>query len=364
MGAPLAAEALAPVLREYGLALDAAEVPREVTARVLHLPATAGGLALKVFPADQHAEAHTEASLLAYLVDREREREREGRGHGYRVQPLLRTTTGAPLLSLDSLDLLDSLDDRRVLVTRWEPGFHLAYPEIDPPGWQRLGRVLAALHLALDDAPSLPLRSFVADLRARDLDSDRRTLDDHRRRAAASLHPHAPLLQRWLADRTALFDLHAHACQAAAPSTPADRPIHNDYNVHNYLFHAHGDPTILDWERSILAPRELEVCRCLAHLPLVAPTSAWAFVEGYLSLRALDPDLVPWALQACLTLHALKHWPVEPALAGAPGSAERLGGQAEIVRAFVEGRPRLDRFGDALRTRIGAGRSPRSLSRG
>lgn len=358
MGAPLAAEALAPVLREYGLALDAAEVPREVTARVLHLPATAGGLALKVFPADQHAEAHTEASLLAYLVDRER----EGRGHGYRVQPLLRTTTGEPLLSLDSLD-----GDRRVLVTRWEPGFHLAYPEIDPPGWQRLGRVLAALHLALDDAPSLPLRSFVADLRARDLDSDRRTLDEHRRRAAESPLPHAPLLQRLLADRTALFDLHAHACQAAALSlatTPADRPIHNDYNVHNYLFHAHGDPTILDWERSILAPRELEVCRCLAHLPLVAPASAWAVVEGYLSLRPLDPERIPWAMQACLTLHALKHWPVEPALAGAPGSAERLGGQAELVRAFVEGRPRLDRFGDELRTRIGAGRSPRSLSRG
>ena len=97
-----AAEALAPVLREYGLVLDAAEVPRVVTARVLHLPATAGGLAIKVFPADQPAEAHTEASLLAYLVDREREREREGRGGaGYRVQQLRRTVTHDPLLVLD-----------------------------------------------------------------------------------------------------------------------------------------------------------------------------------------------------------------------------------------------------------------------
>lgn len=325
------------MLRGYGLSLRDGDAPRVVTPRVLHLPATGGGLAIKVFPAEHLAEARTEASLLVHLG------ENKGRG-GYRVQHLLRTSAGEPLLLLD---------DRRILVTRWEPGFHLAYHEIDTTGWLLLGRVLAALHLALDDAPTLPLRSFLADLRARDLDVDRRTLDDHRRRAAASPHPHAPLLQRMLADRTALFDLHAAACQAAALSTnTTDHPIHNDYNVHNYLFHDHGAPTILDWERSILAPRELEVCRCLAHLPLVAPASAWALVEGYLSLRTLDPDRVPWAMQACLTLHALKHWPVEPALAGVPGAGERLTGQAEIVRSFVDGRARLEAFTAELCARI------------
>lgn len=333
---PLSAEELEQVLRGYGLVQRDADVPRVVTTRVLHLPATGGGLALKVFPAAQHAEAQTEASLLAYLD------EGEGRGGGFRVQHLRRTLADEPFFLLD---------ERRVLVTRWEPGFHLAYHQIDEAGWRLLGRVLAALHLALDDAPALPLRSFVADLRARDLDVDRRTLDDHRRRAAACPHPHAPLLQRMLADRTALFELHAHACQAAALVT-TDHPIHNDYNVHNYLFHDHGAPTILDWERSIVAPRELEVCRCLAHLPLVAPAAAWAFVEGYLSLRGLDPERVPWAMQACLALHALKHWPVEPALAGVPGAGERLTGQAEIVRSFVEGRARLEAFTAELCARI------------
>lgn len=346
-GGPLSAEELEVVLRGYGLSLRDGEVPRAVTARVVHLPATGGGLAIKAFPAQQHAEALAEASLLELLGSREREREGEGRGGaGYRVQQLQRTVTHDPLLVLD---------DRRILVTRWEPGFHLAYHEIDTTGWLLLGRVLAALHLALDDAPTLPLRSFVADLRARDLDLDRRTLDDHRRRAATSPHPHAPLLQRMLADRTALFELHAAACQAATLSTTTtttDHPIHNDYNVHNYLFHDHGAPTILDWERSILAPRELEVCRCLAHLPLVAPACAWALVEGYLSLRTLDPERVPWAMQACLTLHALKHWPVEPALAGVAGAGERLTGQAEIVRSFVEGRARLEAFTAELCARI------------
>jgi Ser/Thr protein kinase RdoA (MazF antagonist) len=339
-GSPLATEALGEVLRAFGLARRGDAPPRVVTARVLHVPSTGGAVAIKVFPAEQHAAATVEAGLLAYL-----EHAPQARAGAHRVQSLRRTLAGEPLLPLG---------DCRVLVTRWEDGFHLAYHEIDTTGWLMLGRILAAIHLDLDlydDAPALPLRSFVDDLRARDLDEDRRTLDAHRRRAATCPHPHAPLLRRMLDDRTALFDLHAHACQATAPSGP-DHPIHNDYNVHNTLFHAHGAPTILDWERAILAPRELEVCRSLAHLPLVAPASAWAFVEGYLSLRALDPERVPWAMQACALVHARKHWPVEPALADAPGAAERIGGMAEIVRSFVEGRPRLAAFTADLCARI------------
>lgn len=340
---PLASEALTEVLRAYGLVRRDAAPPRVVTVRVLHVESTGGAVAIKVFPAEQHAAATTEAALLAYL-----EHAPQARAGARRVQLLRRTLAGDTLLPLG---------ERRVLVTRWEDGFHLAYHEVATTGWLMLGRSLAAIHLDLDhvdldDAPApVSLRSFVDDLRACDLDEDRRTLDAHRRRAAACSHPHAPLLRRMLDDRTALFDLHAHACQATAP-TGRDHPIHNDYNVHNYLFHAHGAPTILDWERAILAPRELEVCRSLAHLPLVAPASAWAFVEGYLSLRALDPERLPWAMQACALVHARKHWPVEPALAGVPGAAERIAGMAEIVRSFVEGRPRLAAFTAELCARI------------
>lgn len=348
LSSPLSSGALDEVLAGYGLTRAPGDAPRVVTGRVLHLPTTAGGLALKVFPAHEHAAATTESSLLAYLVGAPR-----ARAGAHRVQPLLVTRTRATLLPLG---------ERRVLVTRWEAGFHLAYHEIDTTGWLLLGRILAAIHLDLDrphdDAPPLPsLPSFVADLRARDLSTDRRALDDHRRRAAACPLPHAPLLRRMLDDRTALFDRHAHAAQAAAPTAPA-RPIHNDYNVHNILFHERGAPTILDWERAVLAPRELEVCRCLAHLPLVAPASAWALVDGYLSARALDPDVVPWAMQACRLLHALKHWPVEPALANAPGAAARIAGMAEIVRAYVEQAPALDAFTTALQARIRARQEP------
>lgn len=338
-GSPLATVALTEVLRAYGLALCDDAPPRVVTARVLHVATTAGAVAIKVFAAEQRAAATIEAALLAWL-----EHAPQARAGAHRVQSLRRTLAGETLLRLG---------ERRVLVTRWEDGFHRAYHEIDTTSWLILGRSLAAIHLDLDhlDLESAPLRSFVDELRACDLDEDRRILDAHRRRADACPHPHAPLLRRMLDDRTALYDLHARACQVTAPTGP-DHPIHNDYNVHNYLFHAHGAPTILDWERAILAPRELEVCRSLAHLPLVAPASAWAFVEGYLSLRALDPERVPWAMQACALVHARKHWPVEPALAGAPGAAERIAGMAEIVRSFVEGQPRLEAFTAELRARI------------
>jgi len=334
----VAAVELEQVLRGYGLPLSEDATPTVVTARVLHLPTPDGGLAIKVFAAEQHAQARIEASLLDHLDIG------EGRGAGYRVQQLLRTPSGQTLLPQS---------DRLVLVTRWQQGFHRSYREIDAPHWSVLGRTLAALHLRLDEAPPLPLRRFVDDLRTRDLDHDRRLLEAHLHRATTTPRPDAPLVQRYLADRIALFDLHAHPCQTNLP--PADAPpIHNDYNVHNYLFHDHGPPTILDWERAIRAPRELEVCRCLAHLPLVAPTSAWAFIEGYLALRSLDPELVAWALRACITLHALKHWPVESWLAGEPGSSERVAGMAEIVRSFVESRPRWDAFAAQLLAHVRA----------
>lgn len=363
--APLLDPELDEVRRGYGLERGPARgepgSPRVVTARVLHLPHLlhgGGGLALKVFSAEQRAEALVESSLLAHLND--------GRAEGYRVQPLVRTASGEALLSLG---------ERRVLVTRWVHGVHRSYREIDAAGWAELGRTLAALHLRLDEAPpDLPLRRLVDELRARDLDDDRRVLQQHRQRAAAIRRsggrPLAEQVEILLADRLELLERHATHAQAEllAPWADApDRPIHNDFNVHNYLFDEpfdepfdeHGPPLILDWERAILAPREYEVCRCLNHLPLVAPAFAWAFVDGYLERRALDPERVAWAIDAAVTAHALKHWPIEPWLCAEPGSAERIAGMAEIVRSFVEGRPRLLAFVEELRARIQPSRTSR-----
>jgi Ser/Thr protein kinase RdoA (MazF antagonist) len=335
IGSPLSADELEQVLRGHGLPPRAAGgPPRVVTGRVLHVASAGGELAIKVFAPGQAAQARTEGSLLEHLGAGDRA--------GYRVQRLVRTVDGRVLLELG---------ERRVLVTRWEHGVHRSYREIDADGWAALGRTLAALHLRLDQAPALPLPRWVEGLQGRDLDGDRRTLQEHRRRAAVGDRPGAELVGQLLADRAVLLDRHAARCVAALPDGD-DRPIHNDYNVHNYLFHDDGPPTILDWERAILAPREFEVCRCLAHLPLVAPAFAWAFVAGYLERRALDPDLVGWAVDAAVAMHALKHWPVEAWLAGAPGAEDRIAGIAEIVRSFADGRARLSAFAGQLRAAI------------
>lgn len=347
MRGPLSQAELAHVLRGYGLPPhDDGEPPVVITARVLHLPSAGGGLAIKVFTPEAQTEAQTEASVLAYLGT--------GGPTHYRVAQLVRTTSGEALLELGA---------RRVLVTRWEPGIHRSYREIDASGWAVLGRALAAVHVGLDEAPALPLRSLVAELRERDLDHDRRILDEHRRLANASDRPTAALVGRLLADRSVLLERHAMRCLARLPPGD-DRPIHNDYNVHNWLFHErgpfheHGPPTILDWERAIHAPREYELCRCLVHLPLVAPRSAWSLVQGYLQGRTLDPELVGWAIDAAVSTHALKHWPVELWLAGAPGADERIPGLAEIVRSFVEEAPRLEAFAGELQARIRERKAP------
>lgn len=337
---PLSRDELDRVLRGYGVAPDGERGCRVVTARVGHVRGAAFELAIKVFSAEQHAQARAESSLLAAL-------EGHGRG-GYRVQRPRRTARG---------ELLLPLDQRRVLVTEWEHGVHRSYREIDAAGWAELGRTLAALHLRLDAAPVLPLPSLVGALRERELDDDRRRLEAHRQRvrgsgrASAQIAHTAQTVQRLLDDRAALLERHGPRARANAPSGD-ERPIHNDFNVHNYLFHDHGPPTILDWERAVLAPREYEVCRCLNHLPLVAPEHAWAFVRGYLERRSLDPALVAWAFDAAIATHALKHWPVEAWLAGAPGAEEQIAGLAAIARAFVDGGPRLEAFVQALRAQL------------
>jgi Ser/Thr protein kinase RdoA (MazF antagonist) len=328
---------LEQILAGYGVAAKHGGEARVVTARVLRVAGVGGELAVKVFAGEQQARARIEAGLLAHLG--------AGGGDGQRVQRLVRTVEGHELLALD---------ERRVLVTRWEHGSHRAYQEIDAAGWAVLGRTLAALHRRLDDAPPLGLASVLEEIGEHDLDRDREVLEDHRRRAGQSHGPGVAVVQRLLDDRAILLERHAARCQRALPDGET-APIHNDYNVHNFLFHREGAPTILDWERAVRAPRELEVIRCLSHLPLVDPSVAWAFVEGYLERRALEPSRIAWAVDASIRAHALKHWPVELWLDGGPGAAERIGGMAEIVRALVEGEQRLGAFCDELRIRITRG---------
>ncbi|MEX1369316.1 MAG: phosphotransferase [Nannocystaceae bacterium] len=339
MDAPLlSGEELGAVLQWLGLSRAEGEVVRRVSPRLLCLPRTGGGLAVKVFEAGQGSAAQAEALLLRYLgADRG-----DLRGAGYRVPQLVSSAAGDPTLVLG---------ERRVLVTRWVEGTHRAYRDIDADGWSELGQTLAALHARLDDAPALPLPSLGGQLRSRSLEAERQTLLQHERLVQGSNDEGAAVLRSMLADRRVLLERYVPR-SLAAPPPDVERPIHNDYNVHNYLFDDSGPPIILDWERAMLAPREYEVCRCLNHLPLVAPRVAWAFVQGYLRRRSLDPEHIDWALHAAVGTHALKHWPVEAWLRREPGAAARLGGMAEIVRAFVEGADGLRSFADELRGRL------------
>lgn len=239
-----------------------------------------------------------EAALLAHLGAATDPR--------YRVQELVRV-------------------DGDALVTRWIDGVHKSYTEIARDEWGALGRELAALHDRLDayDGPIAKLSQ-----RPRDLDGERAALE--------ALAVHAELAAHVRAQIAMLEE-----CGPRARIMPADRerPIHDDYNQFNYLFDGRTPPVILDWEGAIGAPREYEVVRCMNHLPLVGREMADAFVGGYRGERALDAAKLAWAVDAALTEHAVKRWPLERWIAG--GARGPLPGSVAVLRALAGARDTL-----------------------
>jgi Ser/Thr protein kinase RdoA (MazF antagonist) len=217
------------------------------------------------------------------------------------------------------------------VVTHWVNGRNKIFTGIIEPEWHALGAELAALHLRLDTftTPLPRLTEQVVDVAA-----ERARIGADRTRAPAYAH--------YLDARRDLLDRFAPA--ALAPPPVPERPIHNDYNQHNYLFDDTMPPTILDWEGAIAAPREYEVVRCMNHLPLVARPHASAFVTGYRSVRALDPASLRWAVDRAFIEHAIKSWPLDRLLAGLPGAEERLAGSVEVTLALHARIGELDAF--------------------
>jgi Ser/Thr protein kinase RdoA (MazF antagonist) len=182
---------------------------------------------------------------------------------------------------------------------------------------------------------SLPRLS--AKIRSRDLAAERNLLLQERARADSDE------LRQYFDDRLVLFEERAGLALSSFPDG-IERPVHNDYNQYNYLFDVTPPPIILDWDRAIAAPREFEVVRCLNHLPVVASESARRFLDAYRGVRPLDQRRLAWAVDAALTEHALKHWPVERWRRGEPGASEQLSGTMALVRALALGRSQLDEF--------------------
>lgn len=306
----------------YGL--TGTRVIAEVGERVWRIASDRGELAVKWYPIAEHARADREAALLGHL---------EG-GDGYRVQQLVRTTTG---------DRTWRDDTASAVITHWLAGELRPYDQLALADWRALGDELAALHRRLD-VFSGELPTLSAAIAARDLERERQALEACRARVRERDPERADELARHLDTQARLLD----ATNQAARRMPADpeHPIHNDYNQYNYLWDGHLPPVILDWDRAIGAPREYEVVRCLNHLPLIAPELAAAFVDGYLARRPLRAAALAWAVDAALVEHALKRWPLERWLDRVPGADRQLAGSIEVTAVLARDPVRLHAFFD------------------
>jgi Ser/Thr protein kinase RdoA (MazF antagonist) len=309
------------VAARYGLA-EARVVERR--GAITRLATASGEVAVKRFAEEDGDRARREAELLAHLAAPDAR---------YRVQALVRTTAG---------ELVATGDAGVVVVTRWEPGHAKPYTEIAPREWHALGGALAALHRRLDTFAA-PLPRLSARLASRDLADERAGHDLNAARTAALEPDRAAELGLYLDAQRALID--AHGERARALPDADERPIHDDFNQHNYLFDGREPPIILDWEGAIAAPREYEIVRCLNHLPLALPAHASAFIAGYrIAGGALDRELVRWAIDVVLVEHAVKRWPLEQWLAGDASAAPRLTGSMAILHALADGTAALEAF--------------------
>lgn len=308
-------------------AVDPALPSQPLSPRALRV----GPLVVKSFGPEEVAEAAQEALILQHLAG----------GGGYRVQEIVRTRTNAPW----HRDAVGAL-----LATRWEPGAVLDHGAISDGRWGELGATLAALHRRLEsaDAPR-PGRRLGDSLRGRDLAAAAEALAADRAFAAgrsdgaearAVLAAQARLLARWGRERP-----------------PADwddgRFVHHDFNQHNYLFRDGVGPFVVDWGRALGAPREFEVVRTLAHLPVTRPSAARAFLAGYLAVRPLARAALPTSLAAMLTEHAVKRWPFDRWRAGEPEALPRIAALAPVVVALADRGERLADFYDEALARAG-----------
>jgi len=296
------AEYEAVLAEHYGI--EVTDAPEVVGDGVVRL----GELAVKIL-ADENA-VRRESDLLATLsVHDER----------YRVQELVPTTQGLRFVPLAK---------GAALATRWYAGRKKLYTEITSPEWGALGTELAALHLRLERysgyLPRASRRTFV-------LADERAALVNHAARTD-------PKIASYLDARLELLDRFGE--RALRPAPGVERPIHNDYNQHNYLFDGRMPPIILDWEGAIAALREYEVVRCMNHLPLVAPAHASAFVDGYRSVIRLDTAALRWAVDRSLFEHAVKSWPLD----NLPRTEQALAGSMDVVQTLRAGVTELERF--------------------
>lgn len=307
---------------------------QRVTERVSRWRSDAGDIAIKTFSAADRDRGVHEAGMLAFLGQAPAGVATDALP-GFRVQTLVRTAGG---------DAWADRDGGCILVTRWEAGDFRSYDTYSPTEWAALGRSLAALHLRLDAMTEASVGTLSTRLGRIDPAAERIRLESPK----AALPAHPRIDAAWLATYLAACRRMLDACYpgaiAAFPVDDAQRPIHNDYNQHNYLFDGTLPPRIIDWEASIGAPREFEVVRCLNHLPLQAPALARSFLDAYQTVRPLYAARMRWAVDTSCLMHATKHWVLDGWLDGRPGFDQRLLGAMDMVSMLAAGRDELAAF--------------------
>jgi Ser/Thr protein kinase RdoA (MazF antagonist) len=304
---------------------------RRVTERVSRWHSETGDVAIKVFSAADRDRGVHEAELLAFLG----EAPAGAPAHGFRVQTLVRTATGAAWAESHG---------GCVLVTRWEAGDFRSYDTYSATEWAALGSSLASLHQRLDAMTDASAETLSARLGRIDPAAER----IHLATPTSDLPAHPRIDAAWIATYLATCRRMLDACHPGAtggfPADDPQRPIHNDYNQHNYLFDGILPPRIIDWEASIGAPREFEVVRCLNHLPLQVPALARSFLDGYQAVRPLQAKRMRWAVDTSCLMHATKHWVLEGWLHGHAGFDQRLLGAMEMVSMLAARRDELTAF--------------------
>jgi hypothetical protein len=84
--------------------------------------------------------------------------------------------------------------------------------------------------------------------------------------------------------------------------------------------------------------------RCLSLVPLTRPPAAARFLDGYRAHDSLRPAAVAPAVAVCLVEHAVKRWPTEAWLRGAPWAEPHFREHFDVVRTLTDGRAALERF--------------------
>jgi spectinomycin phosphotransferase len=157
--------------------------------------------------------------------------------------------------------------------------------ELSDQQWVAFGTILAQIHAAAPSSALLQImqrESYLPDgaevVRRLDAHISARTFDDPAARALAAYW------QSWRPDILTLLDRAERFGRRLAREEPACVVCHTDIHTNNVLLADDGQVWIVDWDESMLAPRERDLMFVIGgglRRGLVAPREEELFFQGY-----------------------------------------------------------------------------------